>query len=814
MMPVILFPFLCREIFINLKQLNMKNLSWQKGIIIILSTFFVINSTKAQTGVVIGSLKNNKTNEPVLFAAVSLYQQSDSTLYLSTITNDKGLFAINQVKNGTYFLRTSCLGFNEAVIKDIPVNSSQSKYNCGTIALEEKSFQLEEIQVVAKRARGTTSNEKTTYVVKAEMNNSSHSGTELLKYIPGVQMDLKKNIYLEGNSNVIILINGKERDKSYLNQLSPEKIDRIDVSRGTSSKYEGEAAGVINIILKKDKDQGFGSNVNLELPITNSAVFLNPSLTLSYGKNKLSMLLNYTGSFHYFDIDGNKDYDVFSEPNDLKILNNSTLEQKNWNHRINLSVDYFMNNKNSFTFYTYYNPFKNEFGGNSSTEILSNNLNPGEINYSSNELDRNAANLYSLFYNHKFNKPSTELTVDISHYSYHGNSEFSVWDINQTGNYSILPSGDSTYLTKSKPERCSNYIKLDYTSQLNNKLKLDLGSKYMINHFSNRDSDDFEYSKKDLSAYAMITHNYKKLTTTLGLRGEYTLSELKNEFNKDYLSILPYFVTSLKFASKQNLKFTYNRTVLRPGLYDLNPTASAIDLYSAQQGNSNLDLGYINKYALEYSSQIKSSYLAFQLFYRCIENRVHYIGDYTNDNLILFTPVNIKRETEYGLQVSSTISLFDFLYLVPYFKIYEYDIKDTDSFYQNNKTGISHETSLSAIIMLKHNISVSIMYQNFSAKYSIQNRTYYDEQYFFSIDKKFGNNLKIGLSAAVPFTKSISYFENDFRSQDFNLNQKEYVTFSAFPLWFKLSYSFNSGKKIKRNRMQNDIQEVKNKKGF
>jgi len=792
----------------------MKNLFGHKGIVIFISALFIINTVKGQSGEVFGNLLNTKTEEPVLYAAVILYHQNDSSLYLSTITNDKGVFSINNVKEGLYYLKTSCLGFNEIELRDIPVNSSLAKYNCGTIALEEKSFQLEEIQVIAKRARGTTSNEKTTYVVKSEMNNSSHSGTELLKYIPGIQMDLKKNIYLEGNSNVIILINGKERDKSYLDQLSPEKIDRIDVSRGTSSKYEADAAGVINIILKKDKDQGFGSNLNFELPVTYSAVFINPSVSLSYGKNKLSMLLNYTGSFHYFDINGNKNYDIFSDPNDLKIYNTSTLEQKNWNHRVNLSVDYFINDKNSFTFYTYYNPFKNEFGGNSSTEILRNDINPGIINYSSQELDRNAASLYSLFYKHKFNKPSTEITLDLCHYSYQGNSKFSVWDINQSEDYAMLLSNDSEYTTKSKPRRSSNYIKLDYTSQLNDKLKLDLGSKYMINHFSNQDSDDFDYSKRDLSAYSMLTHNYNKTTTTIGLRGEYTISELKNEFNKDYLSILPYFVTSYKLTNKQNLKFSYNRSILRPGLYDLSPAVSAIDLYSTQQGNSNLDLGYINKYAIEYSSQIKSSYLAFQLFYRCIENRIHHIGDYTSDNLILFTPVNIERETEYGLQVSGSISLFKFLHLIPYFKLYEYDIKDNNSFYQSTKSGISHETSLSAIIMLKHNISISLMYQNYSAKYSIQNRTYYDAQYFFSIDKKFDNNLKVGISAAVPFTNSLSYFENDFRSQNFNLNQKESIMFSSFPLWFKLSYNFNSGKKIRRNKVQNEIQEVKNKKGF
>jgi len=247
----------------------------------------------------------------------------------------------------------------------------------------------------------------------------------------------------------------------------------------------------------------------------------------------------------------------------------------------------------------------------------------------------------------------------------------------------------------------------------------------------------------------------------------------------------------------------------------MNPSVSAIDLYSAQLGNPNLDQGYVNKYALEYSSQIKTSYLAFQLYYKCIENKIHTIGEYTSDHTILFTPINIERETEYGIQVSGSLSLFKIFHLVPYVKLYKYDIKDNpELLYQSNKSGNGYETALSAIISLKHNFSLSLMYQYNSAKYFIQNKTYYDAQYFFGVDKSFGKNLKLGISAAVPFTNSLSYFENDFRSSDFNLTQKDYITFSSFPLWFKLSYSFNSGKKIKRNKVKNDMQEVKNKKGF
>lgn len=778
-------------------------------LLLFLIVLISINNSKGQSGVIYGELKDIKNNQPILYAAVSIYNQIDSSVYLSTITDGHGVFTIDQVNNGVYYLKTSCLGYDESVIDHIKIDSNQQDYNCNIIKLKEKSFLIKEIQVTANRAKGKTNNEKTIYTVKNEMINSAYNGTELLKYVPGVQLDLQKNIYLEGKSNVIILVNGKERDKDFINQLSSEKIDRIEVSTSSSPKYDSDVAGIINIILKKDENSGLVSNLNFETPLSNSAIFINPSLSFGYGRKKLDMFLSYNGGFHYFDIESNRQYNTFSDIEGIKVSNNSALKQKNWNHRINLSIDYFINEKNSITFYSYYNPYKSEFDGISTSEILRPENNSGNINYSNNDKDHNTANLYSLFYKHLFDNTSSELTADLSFYTFNGKSSYTVWDINQTGSYSYLPTDSSEYCTKFYPKRFSNYLKLDYTTKISDNVKIDIGSKLMYSNYTNRNSGDFKFSRKNLAAYFMLTHKLKKLTTTLGLRGEYLNSSLKNEFNKDYYSMLPYFVTSYKIKNNHTLKLSYKKSTFKPGLYDLNPEIIANDLFSAQIGNPGLGIEYGNNIALEYSTQIKSNYLSLQGYYEYKKDMIHYTGEYTPENQILFTPENIDKEINYGLKLSGSLSFFKVIQLVPYFKIYQYDIEDeTNIFPQSNSSGVSLEASLSGTVMLKHNFSLSFMYQYASPKYFIQNSSFSDDVYFFSIDKKI-NNIKVGIAAAIPFENSFTYYGSKYHTENFSFNREENITFSIFPVWFKLSYSLNSGKKVINKQRRNDMNEVK-----
>src|SRR5665811_416334 len=103
------------------------------------------------------------------------------------------------------------------------------------------------------RDRAKAEADKTTYFMNRKMYDASNTGVDMLNYIPGVQVDLMKNISLEGSQHIIILVDGKERDRNFLSQLNAGQIDKVEVNNTPGSRYDSGITGVINIILKKDK---------------------------------------------------------------------------------------------------------------------------------------------------------------------------------------------------------------------------------------------------------------------------------------------------------------------------------------------------------------------------------------------------------------------------------------------------------------------------------------------------------------------------------------------------------------------------------
>ena len=89
----------------------------------------------------------------------------------------------------------------------------------------------------------------------------------MIKLIPGIQVDLFQNISLEGSNKILILVDGKEKDKNYLSGINPKDIDKIEVMSSPSAKYDSDVTGVINIILKKEKNTGIGGQINLDVPV-------------------------------------------------------------------------------------------------------------------------------------------------------------------------------------------------------------------------------------------------------------------------------------------------------------------------------------------------------------------------------------------------------------------------------------------------------------------------------------------------------------------------------------------------------------------
>ncbi len=170
----------------------------------------------------------------------------------------------------------------------------------------------------------------------------------------------------------------------------------------------------------------------------------------------------------------------------------------------------------------------------------------------------------------------------------------------------------ATRVNTVKPKQNEASIKLDYTSpSIGIGLDFGTGIKAKYKLLQDRNIPDFTYTEEIFAAYATIGYKQTKYDINLGGRAEKSLSILENNFNNRPLSFFPHFNFNYKLTSRQNIQLAYNRSIIRPNIYQLNPYTSIDDPYTVSKGNPFLDAEFLNSLFLEHSIQFKGNYFTF-----------------------------------------------------------------------------------------------------------------------------------------------------------------------------------------------------------
>lgn len=193
----------------------------------------------------------DENDQPISYATVAMINNVDSSVIEGTVSNKNGNFEIANNKLGRYIISASFIGYLSA---KIPIDIQAYKsIDLGEIILHSKVTELNEAVVRKERVKTKQTLDHTTYFVNRKMQKASNTGIDMIKFVPGVQVDLFHNISFEGSKNVLIQVNGIERGSDFLNQLNSNLIDKIEISNNTSGKHSSDISGVLNIILKKRK---------------------------------------------------------------------------------------------------------------------------------------------------------------------------------------------------------------------------------------------------------------------------------------------------------------------------------------------------------------------------------------------------------------------------------------------------------------------------------------------------------------------------------------------------------------------------------
>jgi hypothetical protein len=303
----------------------------------------------------------------------------------------------------------------------------------------------------------------------------------------------------------------------------------------------------------------------------------------------------------------------------------------------------------------------------------------------------------------------------------------------------------------------------------------------------------------------------------MGIRAERSTSGLTNSFDNNVFALLPNATLNYKLNPKQNIKLSYNRTVSRPNIYDLNPYTSIDDPYSIQSGNPGLKPEFRQNLSIDYSKNFGNNYISLQLFYLDRSNAINHYT-FINDTSIFETRVaNLGKIHGYGIRMAGALKVHNAIALNPYLKLTEISTKGNNLAEQYDipdRKRIEFESGLSAIVTFKYDIVASLQFQYSSPLIDIQGITFSDAIYIISLEKTIKQRIKIGISSALPFSKTFDYQGSEIKGADFYSHSEGNIRFSVAPVWLKFTYQFNSGKTIKKtDRNKEDIYNMP-KKGF
>ena len=280
----------------------------------LLSVFLVFplfSSAQSSAVALSGTVQEN--GAPVEYANVILKKLPDSAFVTGALTGAGGLFTLTGIAPGNYALEVSALGFPK-VVQSVYVGSASDFLQVPVITLAGGTTALGEVAVTARQDAVSAALDKQTYSVADNLAQAGGSVLQALQNLPGVTVQDGK-AQLRGNDKVMVLIDGRQtaltgfNNQTGLDNLPASAIEKIEILNNPSAKYDANGnGGIINIIFKKEKSEGFTGKVGLaaglgslwvrkeNLPdIRPQYTFtpkVNPSIALNYRKKNVGFFVN------------------------------------------------------------------------------------------------------------------------------------------------------------------------------------------------------------------------------------------------------------------------------------------------------------------------------------------------------------------------------------------------------------------------------------------------------------------------------------------------------------------------------------------
>ena len=678
-------------------------------LILLISFILPINIVASETGTmseggeIKGKVIDTETDEPLEYATVSLFHSQDSTLVTGVITDSKGLFSL-KAKPGKYYVVVQFMGYKDKTL-NVNIKDNKTVVSLGEILMNTDAALLDEVEIVAEKSTMSMTLDKRVFNVGKDVSSTAGNAIEVLDNIPSVNVDVDGNVSLRGDSGVQILVDGKvsglagTSTQDALRSLQADMIERIEVVTNPSVRYDAEGtAGIINIVLKKDKRKGFNASVDLRggFPVKWGEKFFKEDFpfqtgigaSLNYRFKKFNVFANY--NFNYRD-DISEGYSITEYYGDLIydpiLANHDDAEQiteqltyRNRNrkgHNIRGGFDYYFTDDDILTFSAMYR----QSDGHNTPAVTYIDKFPfqGINNYSLRTEDwfnERPMMEYTLSYDKYFGSKDNSLKASVRYFT---NSDTEWSDIvdaeflteedlnNNNPFYSI---NQHTYAQENQQNLQAT---VDYVRHYGLSV-IEFGGKYTGRWINNNmmvtENDsiledythDFDYNQQVAALYGSYGREFGRFSGQVGLRGEFTLIDTyltgsNSGSNQKYLNVFPTGHLNYSLTEVDQIQASYARRIRRPWYGQMAPFSSFNDDRNIRTGNPDLKPIFTDSYEFSYLRFWERGNINFTAYYRhstdVIRNFTTVVGD-----ISISRPENFGISDDYGIELVGSLDIF------------------------------------------------------------------------------------------------------------------------------------------------------------
>lgn len=620
-------------------------------------------SVFAQDYTVKGIVKDS--TQVIAFANVIL-TDSNGEMKTGTITEEDGSFNLT-TQQGTYTVTVSFLGY-QTWKQTISVDQN---LDLGIISLNSQDNELGEVVVTAEKPLIERKADRLVFNVRSSVFANGVSADELLKNVPRID-PTSDGLSIIGKSSVQIMINERLLNlsgddlKNYLKSLRSENIEKIEVITNPSAKYDAAGnSGLINIKLKKNSKLGFDGYITSTYT-QRTKPSLGQSLKLNYSTEKL--ILEY--NIYY----GNDTRNIIHEneyifENDTRISDEDT-ERQNKGLSNSFNMDYKVSTNSNLGFYFNYNDWDNDLIYTSKVKYRDNDNNIYRTQSLPSQLYGDYKNLsISPYYDIQLDTVGSKLKLNYNYVSNKTDSKNSLVAETFSGDFETMEDR-STSQNNVVNDFKINSLNIDFEFPWDS-YKLDTGFKFSQfdtdNDISFYDttsgtpvldtviSNRFLYEERIYAGYINVNKKFSEnFHASIGLRYENTSVEgnsitQQERFTNDYDNFFPSLSLSYDPSERNSFYLSYNKRILRPTLFDVNPFRVYQDAFNFSVGNPNLLPSITDNVELGY---VYNGNLSLALFSSKIKENTAYVTTVNNNQIIVTQPLNILTTYDTGIDLS------------------------------------------------------------------------------------------------------------------------------------------------------------------